>query len=446
MDMTHASLVEQNKAYTLASWTAQKAWNPISMARAEGVYFWDADGKRYIDWSSQLINVNIGHSHPHVLRAMQEQMTSFTYAYPGIATEPRARLGQMLSEITPEPLTHSFFTVGGADAIENAMKIARLYSGRQKIITRYRSYHGATFGAMTAGGDPRRLANEPGVPWIVRFHGPYSYRNPVYRDRTPEEGDQIVIDQLEDTILFEGPANIAALLLEGYSGSSGIMQGGDVFWRGVQRLCEQYDILLIIDEVMSGFGRTGEWFGIDHYPYVKPDIMAMAKGLTSGYVPMGAVVVSNEVAKHFDENPLWGGLTYSSHALGCVAGIANIEVYRDENLIENSREMGKFMRAGLMDLAENHPCIGEVRGTGLHQIIELVKNRETREPMNGWNKPATEPMRRVAASLREQGMNTFVRWDWIFSAPPLIINEEQIREGLAIFDQALKIADEYVES
>lgn len=446
MDMTHASLVEQNKAYTLASWTAQKAWNPISMARAEGVYFWDADGKRYIDWSSQLINVNIGHSHPHVLKAMQDQMALCSYAYPGIATEPRARLGKLLAEVTPEQLTHSFFTVGGADAIENAMKIARLYTGRQKIVTRYRSYHGATFGAMTAGGDPRRLANEPGVPWIVRFHGPYSYRNPVYRDRTPDEGEQIVVDQLEDTILFEGPENVAAILLEGYSGSSGIMQGGDVFWQGVQRICDEYDILLIIDEVMSGFGRTGEWFGVNHYPYVKPDIMAMAKGLTSGYVPMGAVVVTDEITGHFDENTLWGGLTYSSHTLGCAAGAANIEVYRNENLIENSREMGKVMRAGLMDLSEKHPSVGELRGTGLHQVIELVKNRENREPMSGWNKPASEAMRRVATLLREQGMSTFVKWDWIFCTPPLVINQEQIQEGLAMIDQALSIADEYVDA
>lgn len=445
MSTAHAELVARNKAHTLTSWTSQNAWNPITMVRAEGVYFWDADGKRYIDWASQLINVNIGHGHPHVVKAIQEQAARLCYAYPGIATEPRAQLGQALAEVTPEGMNRSFFTTGGTDAVENAMKMARLYTGRQKVITRYRSYHGATFGAMTAGGDPRRLANEPGVPWIVRFHGPYSYRSPVYRDRTPDEGDQVVVDLLEETIQFEGPEYVAAILLEGYSGSSGIMQGGDVFWKGVQALCDKYGIMLIIDEVMSGFGRTGEWFGINHYPYVKPDMMTMAKGLTSGYIPMGAVSVRDEIAEHFDTNVLWGGLTYSSHTLGCATAIANLEVYKNENLIENSREMGKVMRAGLMDLAEQHPSVGEVRGTGLHQVIELVKNRETREPMSGWNVPASESMRQAAARLRELGMSTFVKWDWIFCAPPLVITKEQIQEGLDIIDQALTITDKYVE-
>ena len=445
MSDTHAELVDKNKAFTLTSWTAQDSWNPITMDRAEGVYFWDADDKRYIDWASQLINVNVGHSHPHVLKAIQEQAARACYAYPGIATRPRGRLGEMLEEITPDGLSKSFFTVGGADAIENAMKIARLYTGRQKIVTRYRSYHGATFGAMTAGGDPRRLANEPGVPWIVRVHGPYSYRSPLYQGRTQDEGDQVAVDLIEQTIQYEGPENVAAMMFEGYSGSSGIMQGGNVFWKGVQRICDEYDILLIVDEVMSGFGRTGEWFGIDHYPFVKPDFLVMAKGLTSGYIPMGAVTMTGEIAAHFDQHTLWAGLTYSSHALACATAIANIEVYKNENLISNSQQMGKVLRAGLVDLAEKHESIGEVRGTGLLQVIELVKNRETREPMSGWNRPASQPMREVAAKLRELGMSTFVKWDWIFCAPPLIITEEQLGEGLDIVDKALAIADQYYE-
>lgn len=446
MSLSHAEIAELTKTYTLASWTAQSAWNPISMARADGVYFWDADGKRYLDWSSQLINVNVGHGHPHVIQAIQEQVAQMGHAYPGIATEPRARLGQLLHEITPPKLSKSFFTVGGADAVENAMKVARLYTGRQKIVTRYRSYHGATFGAMTAGGDPRRLANEPGVPWIVRVHGPYSFRSPIYNGRTADEGDGVVADLIEQTILYEGPGNVAAILLEGYSGSSGVVQGGTLFWKQIQRICDKYDILLIIDEVMSGFGRTGEWFGVNHYPYVKPDIMVMAKGLTSGYVPMGAVTVTDDIGAHFEDNTLWAGLTYSSHPLSCAAAIANIEVYRGENLIEQARTMGKALRAGLMNLAEQHPCVGEVRGTGLLQVIELVKNRDTRQPMSGWNRPASEPMRQVASTLREQGMSTFVKWDWIFCAPPLIVNEGQIQEGLAMIDQALTAADQYCDA
>lgn len=442
--MNHQEIVDQNRQYTLVSWQAQGAWNPISMVRGDGVYFWDGDGKRYLDWSSQLINVNVGHNHPKVIAAIQKQAAELAYAYPGLATEPRAKLGKLLAEITPDNMTKSFFTTGGADAIENGMKMARLYSGRQKILSRYRAYHGGTFGAMSAGGDPRRLANEPGVPWIVHIHDPYAYRSPLYRGRTAAEGDQALIDQIEETIRFEGPDNIAAILLEGYSGSSGIIQGGDVYWQGIQTLCRRYGILLIVDEVMSGFGRTGEWFGIDHYPFLKPDILVMAKGLTSGYVPMGAVSVSDDIAEHFEREVLWGGLTYSSHALACAAAIANIEVYRDEGLIDNGRQMGKVLRAGLLDLAEKHPCVGDVRGTGLHQVLELVKNRQTREPMSGFNQPPTEAMQKVAGSIRQDGLTTFVRWNWIFNTPPLVINEAQIQEGLAILDRALNIADEYV--
>jgi taurine--2-oxoglutarate transaminase len=239
---------------------------------------------------------------------------------------------------------------------------------------------------------------------------------------------------------------VAAILLEGYSGTSGIMQGGALFWKRIQEICDKYAILLIVDEVMSGFGRTGEWFGINHYPHVKADIMALAKGLTSGYVPMGATVVSDEIAAHFEDNTLWAGLTYSSHPLSCAAAIANIEVYRQEGLIEQAREMGKDLRNGLMDLAEQHPCVGEVRGTGLLQLIELVKNRDTREPMSGWNRPASKAMREVGGILREQGMSTFVKWDWIFCTPPLIVSKEQIQEGLAIIDRALAAADQYYEA
>jgi taurine--2-oxoglutarate transaminase len=444
-NLGHAELVRRNKEFTLTSWVKQGEWSPISMARAEGVYFWDADGNRFLDWSSQLVNVNVGHGHPKVVRAIQDQAARVCYAYPGIATEPRARLGELLREIAPGELSKTFFTLGGADAIESAMKMARLYTGRQKVLSRYRAFHGATFGAMSAGGDPRRLPNEPGVPWIVRIPDPYSYRAPYYRGRTQEEGDAILGDMIEDTILLEGPENIAAILLEGYSGTSGIIQGGEVFWKRIQELCERYQILLIIDEVMSGFGRTGEWFGIDHYPFVKPDLMVFAKGITSGYVPLGGVMVTGEVASYFDDHTLWNGLTYSSHALACAAGIANIEVYHDENLVQNAREMGKVLRRGLMDLAEKHPTIGEVRGAGLHQVIELVKNRETRQPLSPFNQPLSEPMGRVARSLREQGMMTFVRWNMIFNCPPLVINRDQIQEGLAIVDRALDQADRFYE-
>jgi len=443
--VTPIEIVEKSKAHTLVSWSAQGAWNPIPMERGEGVYVWDANGKRYLDWSSQLVNVNIGHSHPHVVKAIQEQVAKLTYVEPSNTTGPRAVLGEMLSEITPGNLTKALFTNGGTDAIENAMKVARLYTGRQKILTRYRSYHGGTFAAASAGGDPRRLANEPGVPWIVRMPDPYSYRSPIYQGRTPEEGDLIVADLIEETILFEGPEYCAAILVEGYSGSSGVMQPTPVFYTRMRELCDKYGMMLISDEVMSGFGRTGEWFGIDHYPDAKPDIIAMAKGITSGYVPLGATVISSEIAAHFEKNTLWAGLTYSAHALACAAGVANIEVYRSENLIERAREMGKVLRRGLMDLAEKHPVIGEVRGAGLHHVIELVKNRETREPLSPYNQPMTEPMKIVAATLKENGLTTLVRWNMVFNTPPLIITEEQIQEGLTILDTALSKIDSYYE-
>ncbi|TDJ17843.1 MAG: aminotransferase class III-fold pyridoxal phosphate-dependent enzyme [Gammaproteobacteria bacterium] len=442
--MDHAEVVRRNKAYSLADWVPQNQWNPLSMSKAEGVYFWDADGKRYLDWSSQLFNVNIGHSHPHVIQAVQDQVARAAYASPDIATETRAQLGEMLADLTPGNLRKTFFTLGGSDAVEAALKMARMATGRQKIVARYRAYHGATFGAMSVGGDPRRLANEPGVPWVIRVHDPYAYRSPLYRGRSEDEGDRALVDQIEETIQFEGPGSVAAILLEGYSGTSGVIQGGEQFWRGMQSICDRYDILLIVDEVLSGFGRTGEWFGINHYPYVEPDFMVLAKGLTSGYVPLGAVVVSAQVAAHFDNETLSTGLTLGAHAVGCAAAIANIEVYQKENLVDQASKLGVTLRKGLMDLAEEHRSVGDVRGVGLLQVVELVKDRRTREPLSPFNAPLSEPMQRVSASLRESGMNTVVRWNWIFSAPPLIINEEQIREGLEIMDRALSVADKVV--
>jgi taurine--2-oxoglutarate transaminase len=440
-----ANSVQKNKDYTLASWLAQGAWNPIIIERGEGVYVYDAEGKRYLDWASQLVNVNIGHSHPKVVRAIQEQAAKLCYVNPSFGTPERGRLGELLAEVTPGDLSKTLFANGGADAIENAMKVARMYTGRQKILTRYNSYHGGTFAAATAGGDPRRLANEPGVPWIVRTPDPYSYRNPVYRGRAQEEGDAIIAEMVEDIVIREGPENCAAILVEGYSGSSGIMQPSAVYFNRLREICDQYGMLLMVDEVMSGFGRTGEWFGIDHYPNVKVDVMAVAKGITAGYVPLGATIVSPEVAAHFDKHTLWAGLTYSAHTLAMAAGIATIEVYREENLIERAREMGKKLCKGLTDLAEKHPVIGEVRGMGLLQVIELVKNRETRTPLSEFNQPLSEPMQKAGKALKEAGMNVFSRWNMIFSTPPLTINDEQLQDGLNGLDQALTLIDRYYE-
>lgn len=435
--MNHEQLVAKTKAYNLGSWAAQAAWQPISIARGQGAIFWDADGRRYLDWSSQAFNVNIGHGHPHVIEAIQRQAATLCSASPGLAHEPRARLGELLAEITPPHMRKSFFTLGGAEAVENALKIARLYTGRQKILSRYRAYHGATFAAMSAGGDPRRLANEPGVPWIVHIHDPYAYRSPLYRGRTPEEGDQALVDQIAETIEFEGPDQIAGILLEGYSGANGAIQGGETFWRGVQTLCHRYGILLIVDEVLSGFGRTGRWFGIDHYPGLRPDILALAKGLTSGYAPLGAVVVSDAIATFFEDHTLWAGLTLHAHPLSCAAAIATIEVYRQEGLIERAALMGEALAAGLADLARRHACVGEARGVGLHHVLELVRDRETREPLSPFHRPLSPAMAAIAAALRGAGLYTVVRWNYLFSAPPLVITESQLAEGLDILDRVL---------
>ncbi|PJF25641.1 MAG: aspartate aminotransferase family protein, partial [Phototrophicales bacterium] len=309
----------------------------------------------------------------------------------------------------------------------------------------YKSYHGATYGAMSAGGDPRRLPNEPGIPGIVRLPDPYAYRNPIYRGKTQEEGDAIIADLIEDIVIAEGPEYCAAFLVEGYSGSSGVMQPSAVFFNRLQEIADKYGLLMIVDEVMSGFGRTGEWFGIDHYPNVKPDIMAIAKGVTCGYVPLGATIVTDKIADFFENNPLHTGLTYSAHPLACAAGVATIEVYREENLIERSREMGKVLRKGLTDLAEKHAVIGDIRGAGLHHVIELVKNRETREPLSPFNKPFSEPMKRAAKMLKDNGLSTLVRWNYVFNTPPLVITPEQIQEGLDILDGVLTMLDDYYE-
>jgi taurine--2-oxoglutarate transaminase len=437
--------IQKNKDYTFVSWMAQGAWNPIIIERGEGVYVYDTDGKRYLDWASQLVNVNIGHSHPKVVSAIQKQAAKLCYVNPSFGTPERGRLGELLAEITPGDLSKSLFTNGGADAVENALKIARAYTGRQKILTRYNSYHGGTFAAATAGGDPRRLSNEPGVPWIVRTPDPYSYRNPVYRGRTQEEGDEIIAEMVEDIVIREGPENCAAILVEGYSGSSGIMQPSAVYFNRLREICDRYGMLFMVDEVMSGFGRTGEWFGIDHYPNVRVDVMTVAKGITAGYVPLGATIVSRQVAEYFDKNTLWAGLTYSAHTLAMAAGIATVEVYREENLIGRAREMGEKLSRGLAELAERHAVIGEVRGTGLLQVIELVKNRETREPLSEFNKPLSEPLQKVSKALRDAGLNVFTRWNMIFCTPPLTINYEQLRDGLDGVDQSLTLIDGYYE-
>lgn len=435
--------IQNNLDYTLFSWSKQAGLNPIDVDYAKGVYLYDKDGKKYIDFSSQLMNVNIGHGNQRITEAVANQMKQVSYVYPGMATEARGLLGKKLSEITPGNLTKSFFTLGGAEAIENAIKIARIYTKRHKIISHYQSYHGATYGAMSVGGDPRRHPSDSqAAPNFIHVENPYFYRCP-WGSKTIEECGEMAIAHLERVIKYENPDSVAAILFEGESGSSGCIKYPPNYWQKLRVLADKYGILLIADEVMSGFGRTGKWFGVDHHD-TTPDIMCVAKGLTSGYIPLGATIVTDKIAKHFDENVLAVGLTYSAHAVACAAAIENIKIMEEENMIENAAKMGTYIEQQVEKLKEKHPSIGDFRNTGLLGCIELVKNRKTKEPVTPWNAKPTEMevTNKMAAKVRELGMFTFVRWNWIFIAPPLCINKVEIDEGLDIISKVISIADE----
>ncbi len=436
--------IQDSLDYTLFSWSKQGGLNPINIERAEGVYIYDNTGKRYIDFSSQLMNVNIGHGNQRITDAVVKQMKQVSYVQPGMVTESRGELGKIIAEITPEGLNKSFFTLGGSEAIENAIKLARMYTGRHKIITQYQSYHGATYGAATAGGDPRKFAmDSQQIPNIVHVENPYFYRCPWSSDSIEECGER-AIAHLERVIKFENPNAIAAILFEGESGSSGCIKYPPMYLKKVRELCDKYGILMIDDEVMSGFGRTGKMFAIEHHG-VSPDIMCMAKGITSGYLPLGAMVVSDKIAAHYNDIPLALGLTYSAHSVSCAAAVENLNILREEKMTENAAAMGKYVEEQMELMKAKHPSIGDFRNTGLLGCIELVKNRETKEPVCPWNaKPEEmECSNRMAAKVRELGMFTFVRWNWIFIAPPLCITKSEIDEGLAILSEVIAIADEY---
>ena len=437
-------IVKNNLDYTLFSWGKQGGLNPISAHYAKGSYVYDRDGKKYLDFSSQLMNVNIGHGNQRITKAVTKQMEELSYVFPGMATDVRGKLGKKLAELAPGNLKKTFFTLGGAEAIENAIKLARIYTGRHKIITHYRSYHGATYGAISAGGDPRKFAvDNQAVNNFVHVENPYAYRCP-WNSSSVEQCGELAAAHLERVIQFENPDAVAGILFEGESGSSGCIKYPPLYLKKVREICDKYGILLIDDEVMSGFGRTGKMFGIDHHN-VTPDIMCLAKGLTSGYLPLGAMVVTDTIAKHFNDNPMVLGLTYSAHAVSCAAAIENIKIIDEEGLVDKAAQMGKYIESEVEKLKKIHPSIGDFRNTGLLGCIELVKNRETKEPTTPWNaKPQQmEATNRMAAKIRELGMFTFVRWNWIFIAPPLNVSKEEVDEGLNIISQAISIADEY---
>jgi len=432
---TSAEVVQENRDYTLFSWSVQSAANPIHMKRAQGVYFWDGDDQRWLDFSSQLINMNVGHQHPRVLDAIKKQVDELCFAGPSFATEPRGALGKKLAEVTG--LAKSFFTLAGSEANENAIKMARLYTGRDKIITRYRSYHGGTMGAMTASGDPRRLPVEPGVPGVVRVFDPYCYRCPF--GQKVESCKRECVSHIEEVIQMEGPANIAAIMVEGITGSNGLLIPPDDYYPKLRALCDRYGILLITDEVMSGFGRTGKWLATQHYG-IKPDIVTAAKGLTSGYMPLGAVIVSEPIARYFEDHMLWGGLTYSGHPVSCAAALGNLAVYEEEAVFENVETQGAYLKKRLKAMEQKFACVGDVRSIGLFSVIELVKNKATKEPLAPFNGTSPE-MGALASYLRSQHLYAFTRFNMLWVCPPLIITQQQLCDGLDIVEEGLKIVD-----
>jgi taurine--2-oxoglutarate transaminase len=403
------------------------------VARSKGVYFWTPEGKRYLDFNSQLMCVNVGHSDERVVRAIQEQAATLAYANPFMATEARARLGAKLAEITPGDIDAFFFTNGGAEATENAIKMARHFTGRHKILARYRSYHGATGGSITLTGDPRRWPAEPGIPGVVLVLDPYHGI-----ERGWDTAAQSLA-MLEEVIQLEGPQTIAAFILETVTGTNGILVPPDGYLQGVRELCTRHGILMIADEVMCGFGRTGKWFAVDHWGVV-PDLLCMAKGLTSAYVPLGAVGIRRAIADHFQDKVFPGGLTYNSHPLACAAALATIAAYEEDGMIANAARMGEVLKGLLADLEKKHACVGAVRSIGLFGIVELVKDRKTRQPLAPYNGTSPE-MAAIGKYFRQEGLYTFVRWNTFFTNPPLCVTEEQLREGFAIIDRALEATD-----
>jgi taurine--2-oxoglutarate transaminase len=444
IDLPDSDILPLSMEHNFWTWSAQAHVSPIPVKRAKGVYFWDVNDKRYLDLNSMTMCVNIGHGDERVIQAIIDQAKELPYAAPGMATRPRAMLGKLLTEIVPEGLTKFLYTLGGADANENAIKFARAYTGKHKILTRYRSYHGASYGAVALTGDPRRIMWEPTVmPGVVHFLDPYRYRSTFHRtnpDISEAEFTRDYLNHLEEIIMYEGPESIAAVLIESVTGTNGIIIPPDGYMQGVRALCDKYHILMIADEVMSGFGRTGEWFAVNHWNVV-PDIMTMAKGLTSGYAPLGCVAMKPEIAATFNEKAFEGGLTYNGHPISLAAAVATIQVMQQDHIVEKARETGKVMSDMLAELVDRHPSVGEVRSLGLFGVIEVVKDRKTIQPAAEFGKNSPE-MAALKKYLLEKGVFLYTHWHTILLIPPLIITPEELGEGFAVIDKALEITDQ----
>ncbi len=437
--MDAARIKALDQAYNVHSWSIQSALDVMVFSHGKGAVFWDMDGKRYLDFSSQLMNLNTGHQHPRVIEAVKEQADKCMFVQPGCACEARSALVEKLQQITPDNINHFFFTLGGSEANENAIKMARLYTGKHKLMARYRSYHGATLGAVALTGDPRRWPVEAGaIPGVIRVFDPYYYRS-CFASSDPGWEEKCV-EHIAEVMMYEGARDyVAAIIVEGITGTNGIFVPNDNYYPRLRQICDEFEVLLIADEVMSGFGRTGKWFALDHWD-VKPDLLSMAKGLTSGYLPLGCVGMSDEIADYFKDKMLWCGLTYNAHPLSCAAALATIKVYEEENLVEKAAKLGKVVEAELAKMMEKHPCVGDHRGIGLFHSIELVKDKKTKEPISPFG-IMNDLANGTVVRLRQGGISTFVHWNVIHVAPPLVITEDELMEGLEAIDKVLDWLD-----
>ncbi|MDF2942442.1 MAG: Acetylornithine transaminase [Herbinix sp.] len=440
---TAKEISDTSVKYNLHSWSTQGMLKPKVMAKGEGIYFWDGDGQRYYDMSSQLVNLNIGYGNKKVIKAVQEQVERLAFSAPSFAIDVRSQLAEMVIDLAPDNMGKVFFTLGGADANENAIKIAKMVTGRNKIFSRYRSYHGSTYGAANLTGEPRRYTCEPGIPGFVKFFDPYVYRAP-FAFESEEAATKYYIDQLREQILYEGRQSVAAIFLETITGSNGIIIPPKGYLQGVRTICDEFGILMVCDEVMCGWGRTGEWFAVNNYD-VKPDIITTAKGITCGYAPLGCVIVSKTIAEYFDTNFLSCGLTYSAHPLGCAAGIATLEFYKETGMIDQAKERGVVLGTILEELKVKHPCVGDVRYIGLFSAIELVKDKASKQPIVEYGSDPEKIMSKILGMLVARGFYTYTHENCLIVAPPLIITEAELKEAMDIMDEVLYEVDKMVK-
>ncbi len=440
--MDAKTIKEYHKKYNLQSWSKQASIDPLPIKDAEGIYLYDFDDNRYTDMSSQLVNLNVGHKNRQIIDAIKEQAEKYCYLAPSYASEPRSELAKMIVELMPDNMAKVFFTNGGADANENAVKIARMYTGRQKVFSRYRSYHGSTYGAGNLTGEPRRYPLEPGAPGFVKFFDPYVYREKI-KFSSEAEAAEYYVDKLREQVIYEGPDSVAAIVVETITGSNGVIIPPEGYLKGVRAICDEFGIMMICDEVMAGWGRTGKMFAFENFG-VKPDIVSFAKGVTCGYVQLGGVCVSKAISEFFDDHLLSCGLTYSGHPLACAAGVACLNFYKESNILENVNKSGKALGEALEEMKLKHPSVGDVRYIGLFSAVELVKDRETREALVPYGKDPEGIMGRLIGELKKRGFMTYSHENMIIVAPPLIITVEQIKEELSKLDEVLYIADEII--